>query len=290
MRVLTIFARCGTAKYATAEEELALLFRRQLPGVSRDVVVVDTALRPSEVERHADRVVIGSDNSAREFSAFDSGLAFVGHDLQGYDLVNLTTSAFRQLYTDYLERFTPAVLAAAAVRPVCVGHIDCYNEPISVHGCVSQHWMRTSCLFLAPTELQILGSLVSERDPSAFFSGDPSAPFRADAPLSPTYQRLISDWLSGKDIGQGATWHSYLEPNRENLAEFEGKAMSLLNEHLFALRLRAAGCHTIDVTWLSAQLAARRPSEVDWRTPWWRQLAERDRHAVRVGQASLLAS
>jgi hypothetical protein len=290
MRVLTIFVRTGTVKFATAEDELALLFRRQLSGVSRDVVVVDTALRPGEVERQSGRVVIGGDNAAREFSAFDSGLAFVGEDLGSYDLVNLTTAAFRQLYADYLERFTPAVLSAASVRPVCVGHIDCYNEPIRVRGCISQHWVRTSCVFLAPTELQILGSLVSERERSVFFSGDPSGPFRQDAPLSPAYQRFISDWLTGKDIGQGVTWHSRLELNQENLPEFERKALAILNEHLFALRLRAAGCRIVDVTWLSGQMARRPASEVDWSTPWWRQLAERDRHAIRVGQTPLLAS
>ena len=78
---------------------------------------------------------------------------------------------------------------------------------------------------------------MSTNDRERWFSGDPSQPFRSDAPLSPTYQRLIIDWLIGKDIGQGVTWHSRVRLDDRNLPEFEQKALSILNEHLFSLRL-----------------------------------------------------
>jgi hypothetical protein len=290
MRVLTIFVRTGTTRYATAEQELAQLFQTQLPDVERHIVVVDTALPPCEAERSRERVVIGGDNSSREFSAFDSGVAYVGDDIWDYDLVNLCTAAFRQLYWDYLERFRRDVLAAIVGRAVCLGHIDCYNHPIEVAGCLSQHWMRTSCIFLPPTELKVLGRLVSTRDRAEWFSGDPEAPFRADAPLSDGYKKLISDWLMGNDIGQGVKWHTRLTLDEENLPEFERKAMAILNEHLFGLRLRAAGCRTIDVTWVSGLLARQRTDTIDWSTPWWRQLADRDRHALKVNTAGPIAS
>lgn len=289
LKVLTIFVRTGVTKFATAESELSELFRHQLPHIECDVVVVDNALRAGEVERRPGRVVVGGDNSAREFSGFDSGLRHVGENIWNYDLVNLTTSAFRQLYADYLERFRQEVLVAIAGRPVCLGHIDCYNEPITVMGCPSQHWVRTSCLFLPPTEVKILGSMVSTRERDMWFSGDPSSPFRSDAPLSAGYQGLIVGWLTGKDIGQGVTWHSRIDLDEDNLPEFEQKALAILNEHLFALRLRASGCSVIDVTWLSGLLAYR-SVEVDWSTPWWRQLGDRDRHALRVGKTQSLVS
>jgi hypothetical protein len=288
VRVLSIFVRTGTTKYASAEQELCDLFRTQLPDVEHDRIVVDTDLPPCEMERSPGRVVIGGDNSAREFSAFDSGVAFAGESIWDYDLVNLTTAAFRQMYWDYLERFRPEVLAAVAGRPASVGHIDCYNEPIQVLGSTSQHWMRSCCLFLSPLELKVLGSLVSTRGEERWFSGDPAAPFRADAPLSPAYRRLISDWLLGRDIGQGVTWHSGFALDASTLRQFEQKTLAILNEHLLGIRLRAAGCRTIDVTWLSGVLAGGRT--VDWRTPWWRQLAERDRHALRVNRETVAVS
>ena len=290
MRVLSIFARHGAAKYATAESDLAGIFRTQLPEVERDVVVVDTALKPGEAEVSSGRVVIGGDNSAREFSAFDTGLEYLGDRIWDYDLINLATSAFRELYRDYLERFRPAVLASLGSRSVCLGHIDCYNEPIQIDGCTSQHWLRTSCVFLPPTELRLLGTLVSAGPRERWFSGDASAPFRSDAPLSSTYQRLIIDWVTGKDIGQGVTWHSRISLDRDGLDEFEQKTLCLLNEHLFGLRLRAAGCRTIDVTWLSGVLARSRSANVEWNTPWWRQLADRDRHAIRVTRTSRIVT
>jgi hypothetical protein len=290
VKVLSILARYGTAQYATAEADLAEVFRAQLPDVERDVVVVDTALRPGEAEVAQGRVVIGGDNSAREFSAFDAGLAYVGDRIWEYDLINLTTSAFRELYRDYLERFRPAVLASVTAKSVCLGHIDCYNEPVRIGGCTSQHWLRTSCVFLSPTELRILGSLVSAGQREQWFSGDPSAPFRSDAPLSSNYQRLIIDWVTGKDIGQGVTWHSRISLDRKGLAEFEQKTLCVLNEHLFGLRLRASGCRTIDVTWLSGVLGRSGASNVEWNTPWWQQLAGRDRDAIRVTRTAVLSS
>ena len=41
LRILTIFTRFGTEKYATADHELDELFRDQF-GATRDVIAVDT--------------------------------------------------------------------------------------------------------------------------------------------------------------------------------------------------------------------------------------------------------
>jgi hypothetical protein len=290
MRVLTIFVRHGTEKYARSEQDLTGLFHAQLPDVRRDTVIVDTALPAGEFERRLGRVVIGGDNSASEFSGFDSGLRFAADRLQTYDLVNLATSAFRQSYVDYLERFRTDVLESIVGKPVCLGHIDCYNEGIEVLGQESQHWVRTSCLFVSPVQLKTLGTMVSTGDCRTWFSGDALEPFRRDAPLSATYRRLITDWLSGHDIGQGAVWHTPIRISASSLGRFEQKAAAILNEHLLGVRLRAAGCRTIDVTWLSGVIAKRPGAPVDWDTPWWRQLADRDRHAVKVDVAGRKAS
>jgi len=281
VRILTIFTRFGTEKYTSAERELEELFDTQLPAVERDVVVVDTALAAGVVEQSGRRTLLGSDNEAWEFSAIDTAIRFLGHRLWAYDLVNVTTSAFRQLYVGYLERFTPEVLQAIEGRPVCLGHIDCYNEPIRVLEFASQHWIRTSCFFLPPDELGILKSVQSAGARDRWFSGDPSQPFRDDAALSANYRRLIVDWLTGGDTGQGVTWHSTIALDAGRLALFEQKALAILNEHLLASRLRAAGCRLVDVTWLSTRVGDGR-NRINWDTPWWRQIAERHADAVRV--------
>jgi hypothetical protein len=280
LRILTIFTRFGTEKYATAEHELDRLFETLLPDVARDVVVVDTAITAGIVERNGRRTLLGSDNEAWEFSAIDTAINFLGERVWTYDLVNVATSAFRQLYVGYLERFTPAVLDSLQGRPVCLGHIDCYNEPIRVLDYVSQHWVRTSCFFVPPGEFGILQSVKTAGHRDRWFSGDPARPFREDAPLSLGYQRLLTDWLTGTDIGQGATWHSAMVLDSAGVALFERKALTILNEHLLAIRLRAAGCRVIDVTWLSSRVKSL--NELDWDTPWWQQIAERSVDAVHV--------
>lgn len=285
MRILTIFTRFGTEKYITAERELDELFYTQLPEVTRDVIVVDTSAPPSFVEQSGRRTLLGSDNEAGEFSAVDTAINFLGNRLCTYDLVNVTTSAFRQLYVGYLERFTPALLNTIEGRPLCLGHIDCYNEPIRLLEYVSQHWIRTSCFFLPPAELGILQSVRSAGRRERWFSGDPARPFRDDAPLSAGYRRLITNWLSGGDTGQGVTWHSAMALDAEHLSRFEQKALAILNEHLFGIRLRASGCRLVDVTWLSSRLGGL--DGLDWDTPWWRQIAERTVDAVHVKPGGL---
>jgi hypothetical protein len=280
MRILIVFLRTGTTAYADGESQLARLYATQLPAVERDLVVVDNALPPGVAEQEAGRVVIGGDNAVSEFSAIDAAIAHLGPSIWRYDLVNIVTAAFQQLYVAFLERFTPPVVAAIASQPVCLGHIDCYNEEIGVLSYRSQHWLRTSFVMLPPRELAALGSVVSARHRRPWFSGRSEAPFAPDAPLSENYRKYILDWLLGEDIGQGVRWHKTLSLEGDGLLVFERKARAILNEHLFRIRLAAAGCRAIDVTWLSSELArGRRPA---WDTPWWQQLAERDRDAMRI--------
>lgn len=280
VRVLTILLRFGTELNPRAEQQVDEIHRRKMPEIARDVVVVDNALTPGISECAAGRVVIGGDNTFREFSGFDCGVGHVAGGLQRYDLVHFVTDAFHRLYVDYLARFTTPLLHAVAGRPVCLGHIDCYNQPIEILGFRSQHWMRTGYFFLPPEEVQTLGSFVRLRDRSAFFSGDPAAPFRPDAPLSRTYQEYLIDWITGHDIGQGVQWHSGFALTPETLPTFEWKAQSIMNEHLLGIHLRALGCRLIDVTWLATMLA--RGTAIDWKTPWQQQLAHRDQDALVV--------
>ena len=281
MRVLTLFVRHGKNKYPGAEEQLEAIFANQLPAIEHRTLIVDNAL-PSDHEPTGEgpSIVIAGDNSAWEFSAWDKGLAFLGNQIWSYDLLHLVTSAFNTLYTGYLSRFNEAMLRAVVDRPVCVGHIDCYNQAVRVRSFTSQHWLRTSFLFIPPVELMRLGGAVSVREPSLFFGVDPQQPFRPDAPLSANYQKYILEWLTGTDIGQGSAWHSKIALDAESWLVFQAKAAAILNEHLLAIRLRAQGTHVIDATWLATRLSAGNADGVEWSRPWRLQLAERDTAAL----------
>jgi hypothetical protein len=280
MRILTLFARHGSAKYTDALDELRVFYRRRLPSVSHDLLVVDNALAEEHgQEPSEDRVIAGS-NRFWEFSAWDEGLAKVGQRVWDYDLVHLVTSAFRTLYTRYIDRFEELMLESIAGRGAALGHIDYYNEPVVVLGNRAQAWIRTSFVFLPPAELATLGSLVCVNRPEELFSGDPEHPFRKDAPLSENYRQYILDWLTGPGTGQGVIWHSRFEVTSETLPHFQAKVLAMLNEQMLAVRLRRQGCALVDATWLATQAARRNLSAALKPIPYWRvQLAQRDTDA-----------
>lgn len=291
MRVITIFARHGTEKYPQAETRLNGIFTKYLPSVERKTIIVDNALPSNYQQQHGDasKLVVGGTNSAWEFSAWNEGLRQIGENVWDYDLVHLATSAFNTLYTKYLDRFDERMLEAVAKRPVCVGHIDCYNESIRIRSFRSQHWIRTSFLFIPPTEIKLLGSLVSLSDQDSAFGTGPKQPFLDEVFVSKNYQRYILDWLTGSDIGQGTAWHSKIQLSDESWPLFKAKAAAIFNEHLLAIRLRAQGTRLIDTTWLATELKTKTEEIVDWNRPWRNQLAERDADAIDISQSVAIA-
>jgi hypothetical protein len=279
MRIITLLARHGTAQYGDAVSAIDDFFGRRMPGVVRDLLVIDNALP----EDHAatlgpGRALIGGPNSHWEFSAWDRGVSYLGARLDGYDWVHLATSAFRALGTDHLARFDGGLLGLMQDRKSAIGHIDHYDDSVIIRGHSLCSWLRSSFVFVRASEVRGLGSLISIPDPRPFFSGDPASPFRADAPLSANYRQYLLSWLTGRGTGQGVQWHSRFDLSPETLGRFEAKAAAILNEQLLSSRLSAQGCSLVDVTWLAAQRARMRPDQPLGPIPdWKRQIASRSR-------------
>jgi len=282
MRILSLFVRHGSTKYADALTDLRELHRTRLPSAQHDVLVVDNALDPRTAANDGDCVVIAGSNRGWEFSAWDEGLAHVGAKIWDYDFIHLVTSAFRTLHTRYIERCDERTLELVAGRGVAVGHIDCYDEPVELLGNRSQAWIRSSFVFLPPAELATLGRVVSVTDPGAFFTSDPANPFRLDAPLSERYRRYVLDWLTGPGTGQGTIWHSRFELTAKTLPFFQAKTLAILNEHLLAIRLRRQGCALVDATWLATEARRGRGLRLAAFPDWREQLAGRDTDAMIV--------
>lgn len=264
-RVLVLFARHGTARYADAHLRLRDLFARRLPEVALDLLIVDNAPgRPAPAA--GERIVAGS-NGAWEFSAWDDAAAHAGAGKAGHDFVALATSAFERYDTAHLERLSAPMLAAMRGRRVALGHIDAFNQPVEAFGIGLQAWLRSSFVLLPPDELRGLGSTVTAGPQAPLFSGDPAQPFRADAPVSPAYRALIHGWLTGDGTGQGVAWHSRFVLSAGTLPYYEAKARAILNEQMLTARLQQRGCRPVDLTWLADELEKGTvPAEVpDWR-------------------------
>jgi hypothetical protein len=289
MRIVTLLARHGTIRYPAALRDIRNLFAQQIPEAAHETVVIDNGLPRDHNERIATGItLIGGDNSAWEFSAWDCGIQSLGAQLDSYDFIHLATSAFRQLYIRYLDRFDADMLGLVRGRAAATGHVDFFNEPVTLFGRTVQAWLRSSFVFLPPAELRLLGSLVSVTDRRALFSGDPTAPFRADAPLSPANRSNILGWLTGSGTGQGVEWHSKIALSDATLGFFEDKTAAILNEQMLTSRLQAQGCSIVDATWLATRAEA---TDLDARPlgalPDWRQqVASRD---VDAAPAALLS-
>lgn len=279
VRVVTLLARHGAEQYRDALPDIRTLFAQQMPEFAHEVVVIDNALgRDHAAPLGPGVTLIGGDNAAWEFSAWDRGIGHLGPRLDEYDWVHLATSAFRKLYTRYLDRFDADMLGLVAGRAAAVGHVDYFNGPVAFAGRSLQSWLRSSFVLLPPAELRLLGSLASVTDRSGLFTGDPAAPFRADAPLSAPYRRNILGWLTGEGTGQGTEWHSRFVLSGDTLKFFEDKAVAILNEQMLTSRLRAQGCAIVDATWLATRAGQFQPAARPLRAiPDWRvQVTSRD--------------
>jgi len=262
--------------YLDALAKIDALFAARVPNAIRTTVVVDNSLPRSEFERLSPTsVIVGGDNSLREFSAWDRGLAYLDRTRENPDLVHFATSAFDSLYTGYLDRFSEEMLVASRSARAVVGHVDYYAEPVEILGRTSQQWMRTS-FFFAPLEaVHALRSVVSFERSDALFTDDPASPFRSGAPISKSLQRYILSWLTGEGTGQGVVWHSRFDLTEDTLSLFRTKTLAILNEHLLSIRLRELGYPVADVLWLATQLTLKPAEKIEWQRPWKRQIEER---------------
>ncbi|WP_246682861.1 hypothetical protein [Mesorhizobium sp. B2-8-3] len=257
LRILTLLARHGTARYPTALQDLKAMFAAQMPDVAHHTLVIDNCL-PEGRSVHLDREVelIGGSNSSWEFSAWDSGIAHIGKRVNDYDLVHLATSAFAEYTPDHLKLIDQDVVRHLSGLNAVLGHIDFFNEPVSMFGIPSQAWLRSSFILMRPRHLQALGSMVGVTDGAPIFSGNPLSPFREDAPVSRPYRQLLIGWLTGAGTGQGPGWHSRFDLTDETLPLFESKARAILNEQMLTNRLLAIGSAIVDVTWLARKAKA----------------------------------
>ena len=253
MRVLVLFVRHGGERYSLALDELTRLYERRAPRLTRSTIVIDNAL-PAELSKELgpDSVLIGGDNTWWEFSGWQSAINKLGSEIKKYDAVHFVTSAFRTLYTDYLERFCPRLVEFVADRPIAVGHIDYYPHPVRIESFVSRHWIRSSFWLINPFELLRLRSMISLDSAAELFSSRGAWPFAKTAQLSYGYQELIHNWLTtDQGTGQGTTWHSRFDLDDTTQTLFQNKAVAVLNEHLLSIRLRAQGTHLLDLTYLA---------------------------------------
>lgn len=253
MKLLTLFVRYGDADYQGAFKRLCQFYQR-IEGLDYDAVLIDTALPADlQVSLGPHIVMIGGDNSRREFSGWDTALARFPDLLDGYDLVHVVTSAFENEYNGFYPYINREMFDYAAAHPeVVLAHIDAYPDAVRQFGRSFQTWGCSKFLIAVPERIRRIGSFVGRFGPEAVFAPSSDRPFRDDAPLSPNYQSYLLDWLTGDGLPHGK-WHSVFEMSPQNVARFHAKAISILDEHALSMRLRETGARIVDYTWLHSR-------------------------------------
>jgi hypothetical protein len=252
MHIVTLLAGHDMTKLANALRNIQKFFVHRLPEVKHETIVVGSSLDKRSdnlLTPHTGLVSRGSRKC--RFAAWDCGLQSLGPRLNDYDFIHLATEDFSKIYVDLLNKFDADMLGLVRGRAVAVGHFESPEEPVNVFGRVIQVWLQSLSIFLPPTELALLGSLITVAGQIGTLNGGPEVP------------------SLGKDRPSGA--HVTCQMPVE---DSEGKTISLhkMNEYMLTCRLRAQGCNIVDATWLavraeSSELDAR-PLLVfpDWQT------------------------
>lgn len=261
MRIVTLLAGHGAATRDDGLHDVRTFFAHRMPEVAHETVVIDGALQPSHRERAgSDAVIIGGDGVAREFSAWDRGVAWLEFRLDDYDFVHLAVAGAWRHSVPCLDRFDADMLGLVRGRAAAVGHVEFHDQAVVLFGRAMRSWLCSSFVFLPAPEIRLLGSLVSVTNRSALFSGDPTEPFQAAASLSVSCRAAILDRLAG----EGTAGSSRPVLSRQTLGRFEDRVIAVLNEMMLTSRLQAQGCSIVDATWLAARaetprLDGRRP-------------------------------
>lgn len=257
MKLLTLFVRYGDTDYEGAFKRLCQMYQR-VGGLDYDALLIDTALPPGVHARLGPRaLLIGGDNTRREFSGWDTALAHLGSEIDRYDLVHVVTSAYENAYNGFYPYINYGMFEFAAKnRHVVLAHIDAYPAPARLVGRSFQTWGCSKFLIAVPERIRALGTFAGQFPPDLFFTSSRTAPFRQDAPLSENYRQYLIDWLTGEGLPHGQ-WHSVFDLSDANLQRFREKAMSIIDEHSLSMRLRESGTQIVDYTWLHSRGLSR---------------------------------
>jgi glycosyltransferase involved in cell wall biosynthesis len=252
LRVLSFFVRYGDSDYKGAYQALMEFYAR-LPRVDVSSVLIDTAL-PAGVEAHLGRCarMMAGDNRRREFSGWNSALEKYAGRLDEFDLIHLVTSAFRNEYNGFYPLVRREMFEYAAEHPdVVMAHVDAYPDTVRMFGRTFQTWACSKFLLASPGTIRGLESFTGPFGARDFFADRPDGLFIENGPLSENYRKYLVDWLTGDGLPHGK-WHSVFELTPENVERFHAKALSILDEHSFSMRLREIGAKIIDFTWWHA--------------------------------------
>ena len=250
--VYLVLVEFGHMHERAAIELLIPMLHRVFPGAIVRTVVVDNALAGRtdfEIGHELDRV--SGDNTLREFSGWDRGLAWIERrygPATGSIVVLANDTVVRADKHDRV-RDIPADRAMAAANGALVGWIDEYPRAVELFGVALRQWIDTSLVLAEWSTLAALRPLARPFADDLLFADDWRRLFREPSPLSDNYRAYLKTYFFGERLDREFEhgWYAQEPLTEHNVEAFKLKLRCVFCEHLLSARARAQGIPLVDI-------------------------------------------
>jgi len=237
------------------EESLAAIGRiiaRTFPQLEARILVVDNAVTTPHEQRIAAGIsVIRGDNSGREFTGLDRGIAWLeeqGDVLPDAVILLCNDTLLRDVEVEDFFRLDGDDALRQVDRGRLLGHVDCVVMPMGVFGTSIDHWVRTNFVLCTYSVLRKITPLRLPFEDAEIFSHSPDEFFRPDVRLSRRYQGFLRGFLEGHPNLSLWRWHSAGRFHADNFEAFKLKAKAILCEHYLSVKAKRQGLEFADIT------------------------------------------
>jgi glycosyltransferase involved in cell wall biosynthesis len=215
-------------------------------------VVVDNALArttDSAIDDVTDR--IGGDNTLREFSGWDRGLAWLEERraLRPQSVIVLANDTVAR--EDKRERLLglTAERARAAADGALVGWVEEYPRDVELCGLPLRHFIDTSLIIAEHRTFAALRPFARPPADDLVFADDWRQFFREPSPFSETYRAYLRTYYFGEPSRPefDQRWYAHEPIGEGNVGAFKAKLRSVFCEHLLSARARDLGIPLMDI-------------------------------------------
>ena len=250
--VYLVLLEFGQKHEQAALELLIPMLHRVCPSAILRGAVVDNALAGTvevEIDHELDRV--SGDNTLREFSGWDRGIAWLERRYSpatGSIVVLANDTVVRPDKHDRV-RDIPADRVAAASHGALVGWIDEYPRAVELFGLALRQWIDTSLVFAEWRTLAALLPLARPFADELVFANDWRDIFREPSPLSENYRAYLKTYFFGARIDREFehAWYAQEPLTERNFEAFKVKLRCIFCEHLLSAHARAQRIPLVDI-------------------------------------------
>ena len=250
--VYLVLLEFGQKHEQAALELLIPTLHRLFPGAMLRGAVVDNALARNDevaIDHELDRV--SGDNTLREFSGWDRGIAWLERRYSpatGSIFVLANDTVVRADKHDRV-RDIPADRVAATSRGALVGWVDEYPRAIELFGLKLRQWIDTSLLLAERGTLAGLRPLSRPIADELVFDHDWRRIFREPSPLSENYRDYLRTYFFGERLdGEFEhAWYAQQPLAEDNFEAFKVKLRCIFCEHLLSAHARVQGIPLVDI-------------------------------------------